>query len=612
MGPYGGEAVVVTVHPKTDALLAASLHGRLFRSQDGGAHWLSRPFPAELNSKVHAILFDSISDSNNDRSYLLAVSHDHASGSGLYKTTDDGITWQASPEFRGRSVWALATFPGNPQVIAAGATDGVYLTKNGGQNWQRISPSDKGDLQPVVSVAFDPTDAHTIFAGTPHLPWRTKDEGSTWTSIHTGMIDDSDVFSLAPALQQPGRLFASACTGIYRSDDRGEHWLKLRGSTEASYRTYVIFPDPSPYSSLSSRVYAGTTGGLQRSLDGGVTWQRVYAGAVKSVVSSHLHPLQLYAATMDAGLIRSDDGGDTFRPINEGFEGHAMNGLFTASNALFVAGQNGAAVQYPSSTGWQTIKPADAFTFMAGSSPSQILSASAHTLWLSDNGGHQWKQIPAPAQRGSLTGLALLADGTGAKLWVATTAGLFEGSPGGSPGGSRWKAVPVPALENQPIRVMTASKSRIIVASRGHAAISSDRGASWALLPLPIAGLEWEGFAFSPVDDHLVAATSHGLFLHQSSGDQWSQSLGAQAATTSGIFFHPQFPNLAFAAQQSSVLYSMDGGHAWQILPRAGMAVAAQIKSLTIIPSQPQRIIALVARRGLYTTLIDPEVLSKP
>ena len=604
MGPYGGEAVVVTVHPKTDALLAASLHGRLFRSQDGGAHWLSRPFPAELNSKIHAILFDSI----DDKSYFLAVSHDHATGSGLYKTTDDGMTWQASSEFRGRSVWALATFPGNPQLIAAGATDGVYLTKNGGQNWQRISPNDKNDLQPVVSVAFDPTDAHTIFAGTPHLPWRTSNEGSTWTSIHTGMIDDSDVFSLAPALSQPGRLFASACTGIYRSEDRGEHWLKLRGSTEASYRTYVIFPDPSPYSSLSSRVYAGTTSGLQRSLDGGVTWQRIYAGAVKSVVSSRLHPLQLYAATMDAGLIRSDDGGDSFRPINEGFEGHPVNGLFTASNALFVVGHNGAAAQYPSSTGWQTIKPPDAVIFLAGSSPSQILSASAHALWLSENGGHQWKQIPAPAQRGSLIALAMIPEGANARLWVATTVGLFEGSPGNS----RYKTVAVPPLQNQPIRIITASQNRVIVASRMHAAISSDRGASWALLPLPIPGLEWEGFAFSPVDDHLVAATSHGLFHLPAQGNQWLPALGAQAETTNGIFFHPQFPNLAFAAQQSSVLFSMDGGLAWQVLPRSGIAAAAQIKSLTIIPSQPHRIIALVARRGIYTTLIDHEVLSKP
>jgi hypothetical protein len=50
------------------------------------------------------------------------------------------------------------------------------------------------ELQPVVSIATDSKDSTIIYAGTPHLPWKTVDDGEHWTSIHTGMVDDSDVF----------------------------------------------------------------------------------------------------------------------------------------------------------------------------------------------------------------------------------------------------------------------------------------------------------------------------------------------------------------------------------------------------------------------------------
>ena len=180
----------------------------------------------------------------------------------------------------------------------------------------------------------------------------------------------------------------------------------------------------------------------------------------------------------------------------------------------------------------------------------------------------------------------------------------------GTAGGSTWKPVTVPTLENQSIRTILTSPKLVIVASRGRASVSSDRGNTWTHLPLPVPGLEWEGFAINPLDDSIVAATSHGIFLYL--GNRWVPGNGAGPSTVSGVFFHPHFSNLAFAAQQSAVVYSSDGGRNWRALQRSGIPVSAQIKSLTFLPSEPDRMIALVARRGVYTTLIDPQVLRQP
>jgi photosystem II stability/assembly factor-like uncharacterized protein len=167
-------------------------------------------------------------------------------------------------------VWSIAVFQTSSRVIAIGATDGVFLSRDGGESWNRISPEENAALRPVVSLAFDPLDSRMLYAGTPHLPWKTRDAGKTWTPAIQGMLDDSDVFSIIVA--EPLRqVFASACSGIYRSLDRGDRWSKLPVAELASYRTYQVAQHPR----FRKVFFAATALGLVKSVDGGVTWRRV-------------------------------------------------------------------------------------------------------------------------------------------------------------------------------------------------------------------------------------------------------------------------------------------------------------------------------------------------
>ena len=227
MGPFGGSAAIVQVdgrHPGT--VLAATANALLFRSQDNGESWNPLAFPPELRATLHAFVVDPW----NSGVYFAGLSSDASAHAGIFLSTDDGVTWNRLPDPRLRSVWSIALFPQDSRVIAVGTEEAVFLSRDHGATWRKITPDDRPDMQPVVSLSFDPADSDVLYAGTPHLAWKTSDRGENWDSIHKGMLDDSDVFSILVDDRQRRRLFAGTCGGIYRSLDGGANCVRSRTS----------------------------------------------------------------------------------------------------------------------------------------------------------------------------------------------------------------------------------------------------------------------------------------------------------------------------------------------------------------------------------------------
>ncbi len=114
-------------------------------------------------------------------------------------------------------------------------------------------------------MAIDPRNPLIIYAGTWHLPWKTVDGGAHWFNIKQGVIDDSDVFSIILDHSNPSTVYASACSGIYKSENAGELFHKVQGIPGSARRTRVLEQDPAD----AQAVYAGTTEGLWKTSDGG-------------------------------------------------------------------------------------------------------------------------------------------------------------------------------------------------------------------------------------------------------------------------------------------------------------------------------------------------------
>jgi photosystem II stability/assembly factor-like uncharacterized protein len=285
-------------HPAT--LLAGTVTGQLFRSRDDGVTWSLIPFPAALRCTLHSILIDP----ESPNVYLVGVSSEITRNAGVFRTMDGGATWDQLPGLSGRQVWALAFWASDSQVLAAGTAEGVFRTNDGGDHWTYLASHDSVWPRPVVSIVFDPKDRDTLYAGTPHLAWKTLNAGITWRRLSRGMPEDSDIFSIDVDDAHRSRLFAGACSGIYSSLDGGNSWLSLERALGEPLRTYVVVRARS----LPGVVFAGTSAGLMRSPDGGATWEKVATIPARSIALDPSDSRRIFVGT-DRGILLSEDAG---------------------------------------------------------------------------------------------------------------------------------------------------------------------------------------------------------------------------------------------------------------------------------------------------------------
>jgi photosystem II stability/assembly factor-like uncharacterized protein len=323
LGPEGGSVHILAIdraHPAT--LLAGTRSGLLFRTNNAAAAWSQLPLPRFPNTTLHSLAIDP---ENPDR-LLAGLNDPTGQHSALWLSDDSGQHWQRSEDLAGRAVLALAIRDSEPRLFAAGTDRGVYLSEDRGRHWRLISPEGHPEMNGIVSLALDPREPGTIYAGTTHLPWKTTDGGQNWISIHDGMLDDSDVFSILVDATRPGRVYSSACSGIYSSKNDGSLWQKAEGIPADNRRTHVIAQDRE-YPNL---LYAGTTAGLWKSADAGASWKKLHAATVNSRDGRIM-----YLATDGGGVLKTMDAGRSWVEKNRGLVNRRVTSLAASGTNLY-------------------------------------------------------------------------------------------------------------------------------------------------------------------------------------------------------------------------------------------------------------------------------------
>jgi photosystem II stability/assembly factor-like uncharacterized protein len=121
--------------------------------------------------------------------------------------------------------------------IWVGTDDGlIQVTRDGGANWQNITPPQMPEWATVDMVEVDTAhpgtayvaaDRHRLDDFKPYA-FKTADYGRTWTPIVTGIPDDAYVHVVRVDPKRPGLLYAGTERGIFVSYDDGARWQPLQ------------------------------------------------------------------------------------------------------------------------------------------------------------------------------------------------------------------------------------------------------------------------------------------------------------------------------------------------------------------------------------------------
>jgi len=397
----------------------------------------------------------------------------------LVRSDDRGATWTTLLKSE-RSVptRAMALAPGAPRLIAIGGDDGVRLSADGGRTW---APTGEGvdGLKQVESLAFDPADRRTLYAGTWRQAFRTRDGGASWIRIAEGMVLDATVYAWDFDAANTRDVWVSTCGWVYRSHDGGDRWTRFTtGFTNR--RSHSVRRDPT----RPGVVYAATVGGLHRSDDGGATWTRISRESlVVTALEVDRRTGRLYVGTEGEGVFVSDDAGRSLEPASRGLPEARVAEVTADPNdpgrVYFFRAFAGEETGVWEATGRQVRKisrdalPATA-SFAAFRGPggrTAFVVASATGVKVSLDGGAHWQAPSAPP-----SGSPIVVYGTPFEQPVViTTEGVFT-----SADGSRFAAVPGGLREVQSAELLADANGDPLVEVRSGAALAYWDGRSWS------------------------------------------------------------------------------------------------------------------------------------
>jgi photosystem II stability/assembly factor-like uncharacterized protein len=336
------------------------------------------------------------------------------------------------------------------------------------------------------------------------------------------------VFSIIVDPKDSDVVYASACSGIYKSQNGGEKFQKVQGIPSTARRTRVLMQDPQNL----NIVFAGTTEGLFRTGDSGEAWQRTTGPEVivNDVYVDPANTNRILLATDRGGVLASNDGGYSFSSSNNGFSARQITsyvGDSTQPATIYVGVVNDKA--------WGGV-------------------------FVSDNGGLSWSQKSTGLNGQDVFSLAQASDGT---VLAGTGHGIYRLQ------GELWSRVSDVALsehegaEHGGVEPAAEKVEKKVTAPARHAGKARRGPKKVAKKPTEAASgrvFDANVNAIARVEDTLYAATSQGLLRSVSAGESWKLMAGPQKEDWS---FVASAKTWVLAATLRSAVLSSDGGERW-------------------------------------------------
>ena len=244
--PGGGEFGMIAPHPRNPDLFFAT-----------GPSVITRYDRRTGLSQTRDLQVSPVADRGPNRErfslYSLAFSHHdpntlYTSSQHVWRTTDGGLRWERiSPDLSrptsrdqsrqaGGAVSTLAPSYHEANTIWAGTDDGlVYVTRDGGKNWQEITPPGLPEFSRLSLIEASPHGPGTAYVAAkrhqlddraPYI-FKTSDYGKSWKKIVSGIAPDNFVHAVREDPKRQGLLYAGTEHGVVVSFDDGGNWQSL-------------------------------------------------------------------------------------------------------------------------------------------------------------------------------------------------------------------------------------------------------------------------------------------------------------------------------------------------------------------------------------------------
>ena len=235
-----------------------------------------------------------------------------ASGAGVWKTDDYGVTWNNISDgyFDTPSIGAIEVAVNDPNIVYVGtgsdglrsnviAGRGMYKSVDAGKTWDHIGLKDVGQ---IGAVEIDPTNHNIVwvaaignaFRSNPERGiYKTTDGGKTWRKVlyisdNVGFADlellpgnPNTIYAAAwKAERKPWTIISGGTNeegGIYKSVDGGKNWSRLgKGLPQGLIGKIDLAVSPVDSKILYAVIEApGKEGGLYKSVNQGKSFKQI-------------------------------------------------------------------------------------------------------------------------------------------------------------------------------------------------------------------------------------------------------------------------------------------------------------------------------------------------